>query len=76
MTKQIPQHADYPDLEVGEPKHEAVGPEAIVRTLDTTIRALGPARAARLLLDINQKDGFDCMSCAWPDPGDRNKLEF
>ncbi|HWH97687.1 MAG TPA: FdhF/YdeP family oxidoreductase, partial [Pseudolysinimonas sp.] len=21
-------------------------------------------------------DGFDCMSCAWPDPGHRNTLEF
>ena len=76
MTRDISPQADYPDLEVGHPKHEAVGPEAIIRTLDTTIRGLGPARAARLLLDINQKDGFDCMSCAWPDPGDRNKLEF
>ncbi|HET6672111.1 MAG TPA: FdhF/YdeP family oxidoreductase, partial [Agromyces sp.] len=23
-----------------------------------------------------QKDGFDCMSCAWPDPSHRNTLEF
>lgn len=76
MSREIPEHADYPDLKVGPPKHEAVGPEAVARTLDTTIRALGPARAARLLLDVNQHDGFDCMSCAWPDPGHRNKLEF
>ena len=37
---------------------------------------MGPARTARLALAINQKDGFDCMSCAWPDPGHRNVLEF
>ena len=25
---------------------------------------------------MNQKDGFDCPSCAWPDPDDRKHLEF
>jgi molybdopterin-dependent oxidoreductase alpha subunit len=76
MSRSVPEHADYPDLEVGRPKHEAVGAEAVVRTLESSIRTLGPARAARLLLDVNQRDGFDCMSCAWPDPGHRNALEF
>ncbi|MDQ2660935.1 MAG: FdhF/YdeP family oxidoreductase [Actinomycetota bacterium] len=76
MTTEIPEHAEYPDLETGHPKREAAGAEAVVRTLESTVRRLGPARAARLLLDINQKDGFDCMSCAWPDPSHRNTLEF
>ncbi|WP_448809562.1 FdhF/YdeP family oxidoreductase [Agromyces bauzanensis] len=76
MTRQIPEHAEYPDLVVGHPKHEAAGAEAVLRTLDASIRSLGPVRAARLLLDINQKDGFDCMSCAWPDPSHRSVVEF
>ena len=76
MTTEIPEHAEYPDLETGHPKREAAGAEAVVRTLESTVRRLGPGRAARLLLDINQKDGFDCMSCAWPDPSHRNTLEF
>ena len=76
MSRRTPERADYPDLVVGPPKHEAVGAEAVVRTLQSTIRELGPVRAARLLLDVNQRDGFDCMSCAWPDPGHRNALEF
>jgi molybdopterin-dependent oxidoreductase alpha subunit len=76
MTTEIPEHAEYPDLEAGHPKREAAGAEAVVRTLESTVRRLGPGRAARLLLDINQKDGFDCMSCAWPDPSHRNTLEF
>ena len=25
---------------------------------------------------MNQKDGFDCMSCAWPDPDHRKTFEF
>src|SRR5262249_21578556 len=29
------------------------------------------------LLAVNQKGGFDCPSCAWPEPeGDRSRLEF
>jgi molybdopterin-dependent oxidoreductase alpha subunit len=29
---------------------------------------MGPIRSARSLLGLNQSDGFDCPSCAWPDP--------
>jgi formate dehydrogenase major subunit len=30
------------------------------------------------LLDLNQAEGFDCMSCGWPDPepGHRHTAEF
>ena len=34
------------------------------------------ARTAKLLPALNQKDGFDCMSCAWPDPDHRKAAEF
>ena len=39
---------------------------------------MGPARSARTLLKLDQADGFDCMSCAWPDPdvGHRHTAEF
>ena len=34
-------------------------------------------RGAKLLLEVNQKDGFDCQSCAWPSPdGKRHTFEF
>ena len=36
----------------------------------------GVSRAAKTLLALNQVDGFDCMSCAWPDPGHRKTFEF
>ncbi|WP_314146079.1 FdhF/YdeP family oxidoreductase [uncultured Leifsonia sp.] len=67
---------DYPDLEVGRNKDWAVGVPAILHSMEPAIRDLGPARTAKLMTAINQKNGFDCMSCAWPDPGDRNILEF
>ncbi|GAA1747801.1 FdhF/YdeP family oxidoreductase [Agromyces humatus] len=76
MTRPVPERADYPDLEVGHPKREAVGAEAVVRSLESTVANLGAARAARLLLAVNQNGGFDCMSCAWPDPAHRHTAEF
>nr|WP_317239176.1 FdhF/YdeP family oxidoreductase [Hymenobacter sp. 5516J-16] len=37
----------------------------------------GVNRGTRGLLKMNQKDGFDCSSCAWPDPDDhRSVAEF
>lgn len=64
------------ELRVGPPQDHAAGPEAVVRTLLASAREMGPARAARLLTSANQKDGFDCMSCAWPDPAHRSHAEF
>ena len=37
----------------------------------------GPIRGTKALLELNQYDGFDCPSCAWPDPDDhRAASEF
>jgi len=42
------------------------------------LREMGPVRGTQGLLKLNQADGFDCMSCAWPDPdtGERSRAEF
>jgi molybdopterin-dependent oxidoreductase alpha subunit len=37
---------------------------------------MGPARSARTLSRVNQKDGFDCPGCAWPEADDRHHAEF
>ncbi len=39
---------------------------------------MGVVRTAETLLQLNQAEGFDCMSCAWPDPepGHRHAAEF
>lgn len=66
----------YPDLEVHPAKQWAVGVPGILHSMEPALATMGPARTARLALAINQKNGFDCMSCAWPDPGHRNVLEF
>jgi len=38
---------------------------------------MGPVRMTRAWLAVNQKNGFDCPSCAWADPDDdRHPFEF
>ncbi len=38
---------------------------------------MGLGRGVRALLSVNQVDGFDCQSCAWPSPdADRHVFEF
>lgn len=64
------------DIEVTHPKHVAVGLPGILHSMEPALRQLGPKRTAELFTSINQRGGFDCMSCAWPDPDDRKKLEF
>jgi len=55
----------------------AAGIYGIYETAHFGIKEMGVGRAVHTLLKLNQKDGFDCPSCAWPDPdGDRHTAEF
>jgi molybdopterin-dependent oxidoreductase alpha subunit len=49
----------------------------VAKTASFGLKNVGVVRGAKLLLEMNQKDGFDCQSCAWPSPdGDRHTFEF
>ena len=62
---------------VGKPKTSAAGATAVVSSMNHVMRTAGPVRGTKALLELNQKDGFDCPSCAWPDPDDhRAQTEF
>jgi formate dehydrogenase major subunit len=65
-------------LQVHEAKDSAAGVTGVAVALKRSVERMGPARSARTLLKLNQADGFDCMSCAWPDPdvGHRHTAEF
>lgn len=65
------------DLVVTPPENHSVGMKAVEVSLKMTIGEMGPVRAVRSLLKLNQKGGIDCQSCAWPDPdGKRAMFEF
>ncbi|MEU6861886.1 FdhF/YdeP family oxidoreductase [Streptomyces sp. NPDC046876] len=62
--------------QVGPPQHAAAGLPAIKHTLQIAQAQMGLARTARTLLKVNQKDGFDCPGCAWPEGDKRHTAEF
>ncbi len=66
------------DLKVEGPKDHAAGPTAVAVSMKRSIEHMGFKRTAQTLLRLNQAEGFDCMSCAWPDPdpGHRHAAEF
>ena len=54
--------------QVDRPKHAAAGLPAVAHTLRIAQQQMGVRRTALTLLKVNQKDGFDCPGCAWPEP--------
>jgi molybdopterin-dependent oxidoreductase alpha subunit len=55
----------------------AAGLTSIYETFHHTLGYTGLGRTIDTLSKLNQKDGFDCPSCAWPDPdGERKTFEF
>ena len=64
-------------LHLSDPKPWVAGVPAVTSSLSHILREAGPLRGARGLLEMNQAGGFDCPSCAWPDPdGERSFAEF
>ena len=63
-------------IEVNAPKTYAAGIPGVLHSMEPAIAQMGVGRTLKLMASINQKDGFDCMSCAWPDPDHRKLAEF
>ena len=59
---------DFLDIELKDPITHAAGYLGVREALKHTFKEMGVLRSMRTLLSMNQKDGFDCPSCAWPDP--------
>jgi molybdopterin-dependent oxidoreductase alpha subunit len=68
--------ADETGLEVGSPRGWAAGIPGVLHSMEPAVQHMGVVRTGKTLLNLNQKDGFDCPSCAWPDPGQRSHFEF
>jgi molybdopterin-dependent oxidoreductase alpha subunit len=69
--------ASEPNIRITAPPDSATGVTSIRKSVETALRETGPARAFKLFTSVNQTDGFDCPSCAWPDPHDsRHAFEF
>lgn len=55
-------------LEVREPKTEAAGITAVMKSIEHVLSGTDLGRGWTALAKVNQTDGYDCPSCAWPDP--------
>ena len=67
----------FTGLKLGKPATVAAGVTAVLKSMEFSWSEAGVGRGTQALLKLNQKDGFDCSSCAWPDPdGHRSVAEF
>lgn len=54
----------------------AAGLPGVTHVMAYAHHTSGLVRGTKALLRLNQVKGFDCPSCAWPDPHDRSFAEF
>ena len=64
----------FSDLKVTAPADYAAGVNAVKVAMEHATREMGLFRSLGVLSHMNQKDGFDCPGCAWPDPDHRSRL--
>ncbi len=64
------------DVDIDKPRSSAAGLAAVASSVQVAWREAGAVRGAQALMAVNQVDGFDCPSCAWPDPEQRKAAEF
>src|SRR6478752_6885732 len=55
----------------------AAGLKAVAEVVQYGVEQAGMMNTLRTVHKLNQTDGFDCQSCAWPNPdGERSFAEF
>lgn len=58
------------DLKTTGIKKSAAGVPAVLAVVSDLFEEGVPVRGTKALFKMNQRGGFDCPSCAWPDPDD------
>ncbi len=75
--RDIDADVDERSLTVTQRKHEAAGVKAVMVSLKRGLESMGLLRTTATLARLNQRHGFDCPGCAWPEePGGRKLAEF
>lgn len=60
----------FTGIKLGPLQKTAAGIPAVFKSFKQVFGEAGIVRGLKALNKLNQKDGFDCPSCAWPDPDD------
>jgi len=79
LDQENPTSGAQPLIETGAAKmthgpNSAAGLSAVYQATRYSIRQMGVMRGAKALLKVNQKTGFVCQSCAWPNPDDHRQV--
>ncbi len=61
-------------IRLEDPSVYAAGISGVKVALEHAIEEMGAVRAFQTLMKMNQKNGFDCPGCAWPDPDDKRSV--
>ncbi|AQT79434.1 hypothetical protein B1R94_09385 [Mycolicibacterium litorale] len=76
-THDVDADVDEYAVTVGDRKHEAAGVKAVMVSMQRGLTQMGPVRTLETLSRLNQRHGFDCPGCAWPEEhGGRKLAEF
>ncbi|MGO2112508.1 MAG: FdhF/YdeP family oxidoreductase [Pseudoclavibacter sp.] len=68
---------DEDAVKITKPETHAAGVTGVMVAMERGIAQGGIARTAASMLRVNQRGGFDCPGCAWPEPdGKRKAAEF
>lgn len=62
------------DLKLTHVETSAAGIPAVMAAFSDLFEEKTPIRGMRALFKMNQMGGFDCPSCAWPDPDDERSV--
>ena len=61
---------EFLNLKITQRPESSVGITSVKKSISQVSKYMNPVDAFRLALKMNQKGGFDCPGCAWPDPDD------
>ena len=61
-------------MTISKPKEVAAGPASVLTAARRAFDEMGVFRSLKVLGKLNQRDGFDCPGCAWPDPDERSAI--
>lgn len=61
------------NLEIREPQQVAAGVKAVAVSFGMGIEEMGLLRCLKTYNKLNTTNGFDCPSCAWPDPAPEDR---
>ncbi len=64
----------FADLQLGKQAQKAAGFTAIVESMKHVYEEMNLIDGVKALNQMNQKGGFDCAGCAWPDPDEKRSV--